>query len=707
MRIAARQIWIRVDAALFAVLAMVVGIHAQPTSPRDIRALAGNPTSTNRAVTTSGLVLSALPKQGAIFVLQGDSGALVDLNGLAAPPNGQRVEIQGRITPGGDAHLKAAEIHPLGSGTYPKPLPIAPDEDPADMEPWRWREFTGVVRSATKNRTGWILETGAHGRTVTVAALRRGRAVTTYVVNALVRFQGVTLPGAAVVAETNKTVLWVDDWNRIRVERRPPRRPFSLPLTQIGDTLGMQPETMPAGLTRLRGRIESVTPAIRLADVSGGIRIRPDPSLPPLSEGDLVDALGFLNAGSPTPTLVNAVFRHLADPAFPLASSGNGPLNAIAWDSLKPLLQSTEAVRALWDSLDPTPRRARLTGVTTLVRTNSGDVFISQDGKGVRIAKPAMTTPASPGDFVTVEGITSLTAQGPALTNASLERIDHRDLPDPGGVTGSSLVAGMHNMDRVEVEGVVRKMALDPAGLSLKLAYAGRLFHARLPGATEMPAQLIDARVLVVGVALTQFDAAGRPTPPEILMNGIDDLTVESPSPKSPFKAPAATIDELLTVRGEARITRRNRVIGTVTLSWPDRLQLTDGTGRIEALLSEPQTFNIGDRVNLLGFLQRTRRGIHLEDATAALLSPGERPAPRRAGASSLLQVQNAGERVAVQGTILSRQRRGDRLAVRLEGDGQPFAAILPSPPPGHRIHRRLEEGRQGDRHRHLLHSGG
>lgn len=680
VRIAPRHSSCLIHAALFATLSLIAGALAQPSSPPPtIRSLAENSASTNRTITTSGLVLSSLPRQGAIFVLQGESGALIDLGGIAAPPNGQRVEIKGRITPGANTHIKAEEIHPLGDGTIPKAPPIKLDEEPSTAEPWRWREFTGVVRSATKNRTGWILETGSRGRTITVATLRRGRAVTSYVVNALVRFQGVTLPGTAVGAETDKVVLWVDDWQRITVERKPPKRPFDLPRVRIADALGIQPAAMPAGLVRLRGRIEAVTPDLRLADDSGVIQVQSAPNLPPLAEGDLVDALGFLNTDSPT--LVNGEFRLLADTTAPLASSGIGPLGSIDWDSLKPLLQTTKAVRALWDDQNPTPRRARLAGVATLVRTNTGDVFISQDGKGLRIAAPNMTAPAAPGDFVTVEGITSLTSQGPALTNASLRRLDRRDLPEAQSVTASSLVAGMHNMNRVEIEGVVRNMTLDPAGLSLKLAYAGRLFQARLPGAAELPARMIDARVLVVGVALTRFDASGRPTPPEILMNSIDDLTTESPGPRSPFKAPAATIDELLSVRGEARITRRNRVIGTVTLSWPDRLHLTDGTGRIEAMLTEPQSFNVGDRVNLLGFLQRTSRGIHLEDATASLLSPGERPAPRTAEASSLLQVENDGERVEVPGTVLGLQRRGNRLSLQLEGDAAPFSAILPSLP--------------------------
>ncbi len=189
----------------------------------------------------------------------------------------------------------------------------------------------------------------------------------------------------------------------------------------------------------------------------------------------------------------------------------------------------------------------------------------------------------------------------------------------------------------------------------------------------------MDARVRIVGVATSRFDAFGRPETSTILMNDLDDLDVLSPSPGSPYDEPAATIAALKALRGETRVTRRNRLEATVNLAWPDRLFLTDQTGWIEARLTDSApSFAAGDKVNLLGFLQNTPQGVRLEDATGTLLSAGAPPPARPYAAQELLKSEYVGERVSVQGKVLDIDPDESYYSALMDGDGTQFKAIIP-----------------------------
>jgi len=274
---------------------------------------------------------------------------LVSLNELAPPPIGERVEIRGRIAVGDVTHLRADQIKLRGDAVLTSPRSFRADESPAEAKPYRWREFRGVVHKATKNQTGWLIEAIANGRQFKIATLRRGRAVTSYVVNAVVRFRGVTLPGDAIGESPEETVLWVDSWDRIRRLRKPPSNPFAISRTTIAAAIRMEPRDMPPGRVRLRGRVASVTNTIRLADITGEILVPPAEDTAPINRGDLVDALGFLTVRNGKPEMVIAEFRHLADATSVSPPDTDTPLDSIPWDSLSPLLRTTGAIHALWD----------------------------------------------------------------------------------------------------------------------------------------------------------------------------------------------------------------------------------------------------------------------------------------------------------------------------------------------------------------------
>ncbi len=114
-------------------------------------------------------------------------------------------------------------------------------------------------------------------------------------------------------------------------------------------------------------------------------------------------------------------------------------------------------------------------------------VYLTQDGRGLRIDNADTSRNPAPGDLVTVAGLVRLTDTGPTLTNATMSRIGGAELPEPAKASATGLIAGMHNLDRIEIEAVVRRLNAGPKSLNLKLAYAGRTFQATAPMPPEAP----------------------------------------------------------------------------------------------------------------------------------------------------------------------------------------------------------------------------
>ena len=88
--------------------------------------------------------------------------------------------------------------------------------------------------------------------------------------------------------------------------------------------------------------------------------------------------------------------RSAADANAITTPKTDAPLNSIPWNSLTPLLRTTGAIHSLRDAQSERKLRAKPTGIVTHARAGSKSVYITQDGKGMRIAARQRPKPRIP-----------------------------------------------------------------------------------------------------------------------------------------------------------------------------------------------------------------------------------------------------------------------------------------------------------------------
>ncbi|MFT5492004.1 MAG: PAS domain S-box-containing protein, partial [Limisphaerales bacterium] len=649
-----------------------------------IRALAQRAPETHAPVQITGIAQLEMPDGGIVFVHDGDQGLLVDLGAVTgAEFLGKKVLVKGVVDGSRGAHVRSLDIKPL---TPSLPAPPAAELTPVELleenQAYRWRETVGLVRSATKTQFGWRFELNEAGRTYPVATVRRGRAVTAYTVNAVVRFRGVTLPMKTIAGESDELVLWVDDWSRIDIERAPPQLPFRKPIRPIAGIVSAAPDELESHRVRVRARVEAVEGAksLVLADASGSllaglampVRVR---------AGDFVDALGFMESVEQRGvTLEHATLRLLSPPPGGNAGSVGRGLSSMAWDALVPTIERMETIVGLSSDEAKKQHPVRVTGVATLVQTNRGVVYFQNETAALRASGSADASRVTPGDRVEVSGYTSADGFGSSIVAAGIRVLENEGRIRPPKVTTTSLLAGLHENELIHIEAVVRSIDRGGDRLLMKLSHSARIFHAQFDAETALPDRLVGARVGLTGVARVVVNPDNQAIGARILAGRAEDLAIVDPISQAPFNKPAMMIAELGGFREGASVTRRNRVVGTVTLKWPDRIYLRDDTGQIEVRMANTGSLSVGDDVNVLGFLDLDGNRTLLVDAEAALIASGRDLIPTETDAGALYRDGDSGNSlVAVSGRLLGKNFVGRRASLLLGGGSASFRGVLPA----------------------------
>src|SRR5262249_1267555 len=123
-------------------------------------------------------------------------------------------------------------------------------------------------------------------------------------------------------------------------------------------------------------------------------------------------------------------------------------------------------------------------------------------------------------------------------------------LPPVKPVTVAELLTGRFDCERVRVRGVAQHVAfservVDAARLELTGVGGHFVAYAARPEGLD-PAVLVDAEVVLSGVALSFFNERAELVGARVQLQGIDDLAIVRPAPETPFAAPEVRLEELL-----------------------------------------------------------------------------------------------------------------------------------------------------------------
>ncbi len=297
-----------------------------------IRSLTRDEATHPYPVRLQGVLTFVDPRWPMVFLHDGSAGTFLLGDGVAEQAaSGHRVEIEGRVRPGGFAPLVEVErLVALGAGSWPPAIHPDPTRWRSGQLDSQWIELTGVVQHVVEGEGGLWLK--VHGPLAEFDALLGpgiNRETAERWLDASVRLQGVAATSFTEQAQLISPRLLIPGLDQVIVERPPPVDPWATPVRQPAHLLAYHPNDPVDHRVRVRGTVTHVRSdgVTFLQDGADGLRVELADDLRP-RVGTPIEVLGFPRPGFYGPTLRYARFR-------PDAPAPGPPPQALAIDQLQ------------------------------------------------------------------------------------------------------------------------------------------------------------------------------------------------------------------------------------------------------------------------------------------------------------------------------------------------------------------------------------
>ncbi len=346
-------------------------------------------------------------------------------------------------------------------------------------------------------------------------------------------------------------------------------------------------------------------------------------------------------------------------------------------------LHTVAAIRAL--SVEETGQHipVKLRGVVTFFDEQLFSHFIQDDTAGIYVRYPTNTPPAQldPGTLVEVTGTCSPGEYAPIVLIDHLEVVGKAPLPPASVVTYDQMASGVEDSQFVEISGIVRSVGMQAGTEYNQIDIAiggGRLtvYAKDLPVAHGE--ELLDSTLRVRGVCSTKFNRNRQLFAIRLMVSRKEDLVITIPAPANPFDTPAHPIGSLLQFAPQETFGHRVKIVGTVIYHDPGKaILLQDGEEGVEVQTQERDPLQLGDRVEVLGFVSQGDYTPYLQDAIYQKIASGPVPEPVALTTDEVLRGNHDCRLIQVAGRVLDRAQHGAERYLILQDGGVIFHAYL------------------------------
>lgn len=237
------------------------------------------------------------------------------------------------------------------------------------------------------------------------------------------------------------------------------------------------------------------------------------------------------------------------------------------------------------------------------------------------------------GDEVEVEGQIVRGGFAPDMLPSSIEIVGQQPLPAPIDNQDEQFFYGLSESRRVVTDGVVQDARWNgQTGWVLSCSHDGRQFLAAVP--PEMlpdgASQLLDSEVRITGAASSTFNTRGQFIMPKVLVAKRDEFRVVTAAHHDPFNLPTVPLSAIAQERPRLSADHRIKTSGTVTNVDPSGLLYVQEAlvgVRVEA--AEAAACQPGDRIEIAGFIDRSRDFAGLKGAIVRTTGTGTIPPPQ------------------------------------------------------------------------------
>ncbi len=339
-------------------------------------------------------------------------------------------------------------------------------------------------------------------------------------------------------------------------------------------------------------------------------------------------------------------------------------------------LRTVEAIRELTVAQTEQKIPVRLHGVITFFDERLYSRFLQDDTAGIYLQFPTNVGPPPlvPGQVVDLTGTCSPGEYAPVVVVDKVTAVGQAPLPMPKSVTYEQLASGVEDSQFIEITGIVRTARLqdDAQHYLIEIATGGGrlLVYARdLP--VKHPDELLDSTVHVRGVCSTSFNHKRQLFSIRLMVPRPEDFEIKVPAPTDPFAIAARPIDSLLRFAPQETFGHRVKVVGTVIYYVPEEgIFIQDGEQGVEVQTRERYPLQVGDRVEVLGFVSQGQYTPLLQDAVCRKISSGTPPEPTVLTPDQALKGNHDCRLIRVAGRVLDRTQHGsERYLIIQDGD--------------------------------------
>lgn len=360
------------------------------------------------------------------------------------------------------------------------------------------------------------------------------------------------------------------------------------------------------------------------------------------------------------------------------------------------VLTTAAEVRQLTPEQAALKHPVHLRGVVTYVVGTPPLLFVQDHTGGVCISgqrDKELRQQVRPGVTVELYGVTAPGRVHPYVTSPgkeplAVEIIGDGPPPKPRPLTVAQLTDPANHEMLVEVEGVVRSVAVETVGpatldaMVLTLRSGNDRLEAVMVGRfLEQPQHLVGAQVRLRGVFNSAAPERQQSTGMRLLLQAMRDLKVIQQA-EAPFSLPVTGVAALNAAAVAEPLPTRVRVQGVVTLPIPGKgLYVQDGEAGVwidtPAAADRTAELQPGSRIDVVGFPSRRGWAVMLEDAAWRMGERTPLPEAPLVNADQALAGTMDGQRVRMDALVLEVSRLAEGPTLVLQSGERVFLARL------------------------------
>lgn len=322
----------------------------------------------------------------------------------------------------------------------------------------------------------------------------------------------------------------------------------------------------------------------------------------------------------------------------------------------------------------------------TYFRSYRKNMFVQNGATGLFV-KATTNLNLVPGDRVLIKGVTHA-GYLPEVVSSDITLLGHGALPKPILADYEQLIGPGDDSVLVTAHGVVRAANMDApsaehaTGATFKMLTDGGTVDVEVDKATPNELEnLLDAQVVVTGVAGGRFDGKVQKTGILLHVSSLNDVNIVKPAAVSPWSLPLTSMDEIQNAYRVEDLTRRVRVSGVVTYHEPGSTAvLQDGTHSLWIMTRSFVPLRIGDRADATGFPAANDGFLQLTGSEIRDSGVAEPIAPLPVTWQELASSQHIFDLVSIEGEVAVTAREAAQDEYVLVSDGYEFSAIFHHP---------------------------